>query len=280
MSALDRLRRLVELESPSDDEVRLRAIAGVFAGELARLGLEVDTRDVPGVGEHVVGRLPGRENGLAPVLVLGHLDTVHPVGAFDPVFSIRDARAYGPGAIDMKGGLACVLEALARLGAGGGPRRPLTVLATCDEETGSASSRELIEALAGEAHAVLVPEPPFPDGGAKTRRKGVSVYRIAVNGRSSHAGLAPEDGVNAVVELAHQILAVTNLADPGLGTTVSVGPARGGTASNVVPDRAWAEVDVRFATAAEAERVDEAIRGLEPRLQGATLTVTGGVNRP
>lgn len=278
--ALVRLQRLVELESPSGDPVRLRAIAGHLAAELVGVGAEVDTVAVE-VGEHVMGRVPGREAGLAPVLVLGHMDTVHPVGSFDPVFRVEErSRAVGPGAFDMKGGLACVLEALARLhGAGASPRRPVIVLITCDEETGSATSRDLIEELAAGAHAVLVPEPPLPDGSAKTLRKGVAWYTLEVAGRASHAGLAPEAGVNAILELAHQVLAVTELADADAGTTINVGVVAGGTASNVVPARARAELDVRFTSAVEARRVDRAIQALEPTLAGASLTVTGGINR-
>lgn len=279
--ALRRLERLVTLESPSHDEARLRAIAADFAAALTELGAAVETVDVPGVGEHVVARLDGSGGPKEPVMVLGHLDTVHPVGSFDPVFRIDDGRARGPGTFDMKGGWACVLEALARLReGGGGPRRPVVVVATCDEETGSETSRTLIEELAAGASAVLVPEPPFPDGSAKTRRKGVSWYRLTAHGRAAHAGLDPEDGVNAVVELAHQVLAITGLADPEAGTTVSVGGAGGGTASNVVPARAWADVDVRFTTPAEADRVDAALRALAPRLDSARLELEGGLNRP
>jgi glutamate carboxypeptidase len=280
-AALERLRRLVELESPSTDQVRLRAVAGDLAAALTGLGAEVETVDVEGAGEHVIGRLPGREPDLEPVLVLAHFDTVHPVGAFDPVFRVTDGRAHGPGVFDMKGGLACMLEAVGRLAeAGVGPRRPLVFLATCDEETGSATSRALIEELAAGVHAVLVPEPPLPDGGAKTRRKGVAGYRIDVRGRASHAGLAPQEGINAIVELAHQILAITAMADAAAGTTTSVGLVGGGTTTNVVPAEAWAAVDVRFTTAAEAERIDAAMRALAPRLPGAEVRVTGGVNRP
>lgn len=282
-AALGRLRRLVELESPSDDETRLRAIAADFTAALVELGAAVETVDVAGVGEHVVGRIPGVESNDASLLILGHLDTVHPVGTFDPVFRVEAGRVYGPGAFDMKGGWACVLEALARLRSSpgpGGPRRPVMVLATCDEETGAETSRTLIEDLGGAAHAVLVPEPPLPGGRAKTRRKGVSWYRLAVHGRASHAGLSPEDGVNAVVELAHQVAAITALADPGSGTTVTVTRAEGGTATNVVPARAWAGVDVRFTTGAEADRVDGAMRSLEPVLAGARLELAGGINRP
>ena len=279
--ALRRLRRLVTLESPSGDEARLRAIAADLTAELVRMGAEVETRDAPGTGEHVIGRLPGEDPARDPVMILGHLDTVHPVGTFDPVFRVEDGRAYGPGTFDMKGGWACMLEALSRLhGAGRATPRPILVVATCDEETGSETSRELIEELARDARAVLVPEPPFPDGSAKTRRKGVSWYRLTAHGRASHAGLAPDEGVNAVVELAHQVLAVTALGDPAAGTTVSVDQAGGGTASNVVPARAWAVVDVRFTDRSEAERVDAAMRSLEPVLAGARLELEGGINRP
>ncbi|HSH46615.1 MAG TPA: M20 family metallopeptidase [Longimicrobiales bacterium] len=279
--ALERMRSLVELESPSDDEVRLRAVAAEFASELTTLGAEVDTEDVEGVGEHVIGRVAGSEPDLEPVIILGHLDTVHPVGTFDPVFRIDGERAYGPGVFDMKGGWACVLEALARLRAAGlRPRRPVVLLATCDEETGSATSRDLIEATAEGARAVLVPEPSLPGGAAKTRRKGVGLYRLEVRGRAAHAGVEPEKGISALVELAHQTLAMLELADAELGTTVSVNQAAGGTASNVIPDSAWAVIDVRSPTMAEAERVDGQIRSLEPVLEGAELTITGEINRP
>jgi glutamate carboxypeptidase len=280
-SALARLERLVELESPSDDEGRLRAVADHFAGELEALGAAVERVDVPGVGEHVRARIDGGEASHDPVVVLGHLDTVQPVGSFDPVFRVRDGRAEGPGTFDMKGGLACALEALARLAAAGAaPARPVIVLATCDEETGADHSLGLIEETVTGAHAVLVPEPPLPGGGAKTSRKGVGWYRLTVTGRAAHAGVAPEDGVNALVELAHQILAVRQLADPDTGTTVTIGHAGGGTAPNVVPAEAWAAVDLRFRTGDEGTRVDAALRALRPTLDGAAITVSGGINRP
>lgn len=280
-SVLQRLRRLVELESPSGDELRLRALAGDFAAELTGAGAAVETEDVPGVGEHVIGRIEGRDQAAAPTLVLGHLDTVHAAGSFEPVFRTGDGVVRGPGVYDMKGGLACMLEALGRLHAAGAqPARPVVVLATCDEETGSESSRGLIEGLAEGARAVLVPEPPLPDGGAKTRRRGVGWYRLEVTGRAAHAGVDPEAGVNAVVELAHQLLAVAELGDAGRGTTVTPGEARGGTAANVVPERAHATIDVRFTAPAEGERVDAALRSLRPVLDGAGLELSGGINRP
>ncbi len=279
-ATLRRLRRLVELESPSSDPVRLRALAGELAASLAGLGAEVDTVESE-AGEHLVARLTGSDPLLEPILLLAHMDTVHAVGSFDPVFQVADGRASGPGTFDMKGGIACMLEAIARLRqAGSQPRRPVVVLITCDEEAGSGTSRQLIEDVAGGVHAVLVPEPPLPGGQAKTRRKGVSIYQIEVEGRASHAGLAPEKGVNAIVELAHQVLAITAMADPAAGTTTSVGVVGGGTISNVVPERAWAHVDVRFTSAAESGRVDRAMRSLRPVLQGTAVAVEGGVNRP
>jgi glutamate carboxypeptidase len=278
--ALGRLRRLVELESPSADEAGLRAAAADFAAQLSAAGATIETVDEPGVGEHVIGRIKGRSDG-TPILVLGHLDTVHPVGSFDPTFGVDDGRARGPGTFDMKGGWACMLEALYRLAAAGArPGRPVTVLATCDEETGSDSSRPLIEALAADAGTVLVLEPPLPDGEAKTRRKGVGWYTIHVEGRSSHAGLAPGDGVNAVLELSHQVVAASALADPRAGTTITPGVIRGGTTANVVPERASATLDVRFTTLAEGDRVNRALGELDAVLPGARVEVSGGMNRP
>jgi glutamate carboxypeptidase len=280
-AALERLRGLVELESPSSDEAALHAVAAHLVVQLTACGAETDTVDAHGVGEHVVARIPGREPGLEPVLVLTHFDTVHPVGTFDPIFRVEDGKAFGPGVFDMKGGVACMIEALHRIRVEGtAPRRPVIFLATCDEETGSATSRALIEELAAGACAVLVPEPPLPGGRAKTRRKGVAGYRVEIQGKAAHAGLAPEAGVNAILELAHQVIAITGLADTDAGTTVSVGVTGGGTTSNVVPAAAWAVVDVRFTAAAEAGRVDHQIRHLRTVLPGARVTVSGGINRP
>ncbi len=280
-SVLERLRALVELESPSEDEDRLRALAGHLARTLTDLGAAVERVEAPGVGEHLVARARGTEPQLEPVLILGHFDTVHPAGSFAPAFTVANGIARGPGVFDMKGGIACVLEALARLaGRGRAPRRPVVLLLTCDEETGSTTSRELIEALGREASAVLVPEPPLENGAAKTRRKGVALYRVDVTGKASHAGLDPDGGVNAAVELAHQVVAAASLGDRGAGTTVSVTRIGGGTASNVIPASAWALLDVRFTSADEARRIDRLLRSLTPATPGASVEVSGGTNRP
>ena len=282
-SVVARLRRLVELESPSSDEARLRTLGKELERELTAAGADVSTVDAPGVGEMVVGRVPGADGAadLEPILVLTHMDTVHPVGTFDPLFRLEDGRVHGPGTFDMKGGIACVLEALHRLHqAGERPRRPVTVLITCDEETGSHASRELIVKHARQSRAVLVPEPAMPDGGVKTRRKGVGVYRLDVQGEATHAGLAPEQGINAVVELAHQVLALQELSDAREQCSVTVCQTGGGVASNVVPPTAWATVDIRFPEQVEGERIDRAIRALRPQLEGARLRISGGINRP
>ncbi|HEX6938630.1 MAG TPA: M20 family metallopeptidase [Longimicrobiales bacterium] len=279
---LDRLRRWVEHETPSGDATACAALADDIGETLAAAGATVERVDAPGRGRHVLARVAGREAGLEPVVVLGHLDTVHPRGTLaQRPFRIVDGRAEGPGTFDMKAGLAVLAEALLLFReTDAAPRRPVVALITCDEEIGSATSRPLIEATARGAAAVLVPEPPLPGGAAKTGRKGVASYRLRTHGRAAHAGLEPEKGVNAILELAHQILRASSLADPARGTTVSVGLAGGGTAGNVIPAEAWAELDVRFTTAAEQRRVDEAINALTPVLPGARVTVESNGSRP
>lgn len=280
--ALERLRHWVEHETPTGDESACTALAGDIGDALADAGADVELLDAPGCGRHLVARVPGREPGLEPVLVLGHLDTVHPRGTLaEQPFGIVDGRATGPGINDMKAGLALLAEVLRVFReASAAPRRPVIVLITCDEEAGSGTSRELIEATARGAEAVLVLEPSLPDGGAKTLRKGISNYTVQAHGKASHAGLEPEKGVNAILELAHQIVRISALADPERGTTISAGLVAGGTATNVVPARARTELDVRFATVDEERRVDEAVRSLTPTLPGSRLTIEGGENRP
>lgn len=280
--ALERLRRYVEHETPTGDAERNDAFAAELARDLSAAGAEVEQIDAPGVGSHVLARVAGREPAERPLLLLGHMDTVHPVGTLaSRPFTVRGDRAEGPGIYDMKAGLVVMVEALARLGAtGSAPRRPVTILITCDEEAGSGTSRGLIETEGRGAEAVLVLEPPLPDGAAKTARKGVAIYNLYTTGRPAHAGIEPERGVSAVVEMAHQILRIMALADPARGTTINVGVVHGGTASNVIPERAQAEIDVRFSTAAELRRVDAGLRALTPVLEGAGVEITGGENRP
>lgn len=269
----DDLDVLVSCESPTGDRERTRRCAESLAAIVRRLTgaePEVVTRQDR---EHCLWRFG---EGPVRVLLLGHVDTVWPEGTLERwPFAVTGDRATGPGSFDMKAGLVQALHAVSVLD----DRDGVALLVNSDEEAGSPTSREWIEETARGARAVFVLEASAA-GALKTRRKGTSRYRVAVRGRAAHAGLEPERGVNAAVELAHQILAVTESADAGLGTSVTPTVVAGGTTANTVPDRARLEVDVRAETAAEQARVDAALHALRPRLPGAVLTVTGGPNRP
>ena len=264
------LAALVGVESPSADPAATTACAEVVA-ELGRrrTGAAPD-RVTAGGRTH----LRWRFGSAARVLLLGHLDTVWPVGTLARwPFGVTGDRATGPGVVDMKAGLVQLFHALSTLDSLDG----VAVLVTSDEEVGSPTSRELIERTATGAAAVLVLEPSAA-GALKTARKGIAGYRLRVTGRASHAGLAPERGVNAGVELAHQLLAVSAL---GAGsTTVTPTLAAAGTTTNTVPADGHVHVDVRAFDAGEFARVEAALRALRPTLPGAVLTVEGGVNRP
>jgi glutamate carboxypeptidase len=279
---LERLRLWVEHESPSGDEGRATLLASEIAAALEETGAVVERIPAPGWGVHLLARIEGADPTLEPVLVLGHLDTVHPVGTLEQLpFRIQGERVDGPGIYDMKAGLAILTEALLLLHeTNSAPRRQVLVLITCDEEVGSGSSRALIEETARGVSATLVLEPPLGGGAAKTARKGVGDYTLRVQGRAAHAGVEPERGISAIRELATQIGRIDALAAPELGTTINFGMISGGTAGNVVPAEAAVTIDVRFATAAEGERLDAALRALEPALPGAALVLEGGVNRP
>lgn len=279
---VERLRAWVELESPSGDGERIAALADEIAKAFEEVGAVVERHDAGDDGVNLIVRVKGLEPELEPVVVLCHMDTVHPVGTLvDQPFRVRNGRVEGPGIYDMKAGIAVLAEALELLDrTGTGPRRPVNAVITCDEESGSLTSRPLIEGEARGASAVLVLEPPLAGGAAKTRRKGVASYRLRVRGRAAHAGLEPERGVSATLELAHQLLRIAALEDPARGTTVNIGIMEGGTAVNVVAADAFADVDVRFATEEECDRVDAAIRALEPVLAGAELVVEYADRRP
>lgn len=277
------VERLVAVESPSDDVAAANRCGALLAAELEALGMDVARVPAAGAGDHVRASVG---NGPRQVLLLGHFDTVWPAGQLEKMpLERKDGRLYGPGVFDMKAGIGvAALAARAVVESAGGPDLPgharLVMLWTSDEETGSATSRALIEAEARRSEAVLVFEPPLPGGGLKTSRKGVGQFEIVVRGRAAHAGLEPEKGVNAIHELARQILAVESLQDPPRGVTVSVGVVSGGTRANVVPAEARAIVDVRAATRADAARVERRLRALAAQTPGASLDVTGGFERP
>jgi glutamate carboxypeptidase len=270
---LDDLRTLVEVESPSRDVEALRASAEAVAAIIERrLGghavfVESET------GPHV--RWSG--GGDPKVLLLGHHDTVFPLGTLEGrPFTVADGKATGPGVFDMLGGLVQGIHGLATLE----DRSGVELLVTADEEIGSRSSRALVEDLARACGAVLVLEGAAEGGALKTARKGCGTFQVSVAGRASHAGLDPAAGVNALVEAAHQVLTITTFARPELGTTVTPTVATAGTTENVVPAEATIVVDVRVESTAEADRVESAFAALTPQLEGAKLTVEGAVDRP
>ncbi|RUL81276.1 M20 family metallopeptidase [Tautonia sociabilis] len=289
-STLSLLRCLVEHESPSRDKAALDALADRLTPLLADAGASSVER-IPNDrgGDHLLARFPfGHDpdpqapDAPRPALLLAHFDTVWPLGTIDRMPFRRDGnRVSGPGTFDMKGGLTLLLVALAALrDLNLAPPRPVAFLLTSDEEIGSPTSRPLIESAARRAAFALVPEPPLPGGALKTARKGVGRYTLSVTGIPAHAGIEPEKGRSAVLELAHQIIAIHAMADPAAGTTLTVGRAEGGGAVNVVPASATAEIDLRVSSRAEADRVDRALHCLLPALDGTRLALSGGLNRP
>jgi glutamate carboxypeptidase len=277
---LSLLEALVGTETPTGDaEGGARLLARVrHELELDGWALTVTRRER--VGDVLVARLAG---GSGPsTLLLAHYDTVHPVGTLARAPWREDGDVVtGPGVLDMKAGIAAAVLATRALATLGHPLRgPVTLLLTSDEESGSHESRAAIEAEALRHDRVLVLEPSRDDGALKVARKGVGLYRLHFQGRASHAGLAPEAGASALIELAHAALYAAGLAAPDLGTTVSPTVAQAGTVTNVVAERAELAIDVRAQTIAEAERVDAALRSYAPRDARVAVRVEGGVNRP
>jgi len=278
------LTRLVEMESPTDNKSALDRLGEHLAARLQHLGAQVEVFPQAQAGDHLRARWEsGDAEGDGGLLLLCHMDTVWDMGtlAERPVV-IRDGRLFGPGAFDMKGGIVIALWAIRVLrGLKIMPKRRVTLLLTSDEETGSKTSRPIVEMEALQHDAVLVLEPAQPPNAAlKTWRKGVGAYQVRTTGVSAHAGAAHDQGVNAIEELAHQVVAIQALTDYTAGTTVNVGVVSGGTRGNVVPQSAWARVDVRVMNQAEADRLDRSLRSLQPHLKGASVEVTGGINRP
>ncbi len=271
MDAVELLRRLVELESPTGDAERIGHIGRFLAAELEALGARVALR-----GQHLTAQL-GPGDGPALVLV-AHMDTVWPAGTLPSMpFRVEDGYAWGPGALDMKAGIVIALEALRATDDLPGPVR---VLITADEEIGSPTGRPVVEEVAGGARAVLVLEPPVKDGTITTSRSGLARYQLHIRGRAAHAGNGSRAGVSAIEELAHQITAVHRLSDPTRGIRTNVGQVGGGTGDNVVAGEAWARIDARAWTADEQRALERSMHGLRPHLDGAVLAVSGGVTRP
>ncbi|MBA3604936.1 MAG: M20 family metallopeptidase [Acidimicrobiia bacterium] len=267
------LRTLVEVESPSLDLEALRLSAAAVAALIKRrLGSAAEIV-ASAAGPHV----HWRGGGAPRVLVVGHHDTVFPLGTLlTRPFTVADGRALGPGVFDMKGGIVLAVHAVAGLADPAG----VELLFTADEEVGSGASRALIEERAQACGAVLVLEPAGDGGAIKIGRKGTGGFEVVVHGRAAHAGLEPEKGVNALVEAAHQVLAIAELGRPEEGTTVTPTVAVAGTADNVVPAQARVRVDLRVTNMDEGARVEAAMVALRAVDGDAVLEVHGGMNRP
>ncbi len=265
---LSALERLVRLESPTDDLAACREViecASALAQEV--LGKPAQIREVNGRPVFWWGATN------PDVVVLAHLDTVWPKGSFQPVWSVKDNAATGPGIFDMKAGFIQALYAMADIDGS------VALVATSDEETGSATSKDFIKEISAKAKAVLVLEATL-NGKVKTGRKGTAMYQIRIHGKASHAGLEPEKGVNATVEMGHAILAISALENKELGTTVVPTMLRAGNTTNTVPDLAVLDIDVRSFSVNELNRVDASVRNLKAVNPETRYEITGGFNRP
>jgi glutamate carboxypeptidase len=276
---LGTIESLVTLESPTDDKRAVDKCGAELSRRLAALGASVTEVTTTTTGNHLRAEMG---TGKRQVLLLGHFDTVWPVGQLGRMPLLRDGDVFrGPGIFDMKAGIALgLLAGRALVQHGSLDRSRLVMLWTADEETGSGTSRALVEAEARQSDAVLVLEPALPGGALKTRRKGCGEYEVAVRGVAAHAGVDPGKGVSAIRELARQILFIETLQDLTQGVSINVGLVEGGSRPNVVAAEARAIVDARAPTLADAQRIDSVMRSLRPHLKGATIDVSGGFSRP
>jgi glutamate carboxypeptidase len=281
------LKKLVETESPSHDKAAVDRVGALVAEEARRIGASVEILPQVQTGDLVLARWEPHPRPFSQgergdgILLLCHMDTVFPIGTLAKMpFYEKDERVYGPGVSDMKGGIVVALAGIAAALSAGSLPRSVTALFTPDEEIGSHASEATITKLAKESALVLVLEPAMPDGSVKTWRKGVGEFTVRTRGRAAHAGGDHEQGRNAIEEMAHQVLAIQKLTDYKKGTTLNVGVIHGGIASNVVPDEATVEVDLRVMQPGEAGRIEAAMQALRSVLEGTSVEVTGGLNRP
>jgi glutamate carboxypeptidase len=280
------IQSLVEVESPSGDVEGSRAVVDLLAEGAGKLGCvdAIERVDVPDFGQHLVVRAFQKQNSERQILMVGHTDTVHSRGSLSERPWRREAgKIYGPGIFDMKANCALaieVLRALVELQAK--PAYGVTLVLTCDEEVGSLSGWPFIEkaAKAQPVRCAFVMEPPGSGGRVKTGRKGTGIFEIKVEGRAAHAGLEPEKGASAILELARQTEQLHSINHSGSGITLNVGVVHGGTRSNVVAAEAQAEIDVRFSTTAESLEIERILTSLKPIDERTKVFVSGGINRP
>ena len=276
-AAIADIAELVSVESPSRDVQSVAASARAVSALIQReTGLVPELVDSP-VGPHVVVRATARP----AVMFLGHHDTVHQLGTLERRPFTNDAGVLrGPGVFDMKAGIVQAVHAARIMRDSGIDPAHVAMLFTADEEIGSKTSRGLVEEIARSVDAVLVLEPSADGGTLKTARKGTGTFEVVISGRASHAGLEPEKGINALVELAHQVQRISGFGNPTVGTTVTPTVAAAGTTDNTVPDRATILVDARVVTPDEKQRVESLMNSLTPVLEGASISVSGGLHRP
>jgi len=271
------LKTLVETESPSHDKAAVDRVGAIVAEEARKLSAQVEIIHNRETGDHILSKWGSGKDG---ILLLCHMDTVFPLGTLSKMpYHEADGKIFGPGVLDMKGGIVISLAAIEEAQKQG-LNRPVTLLCTSDEETGSNTSSELIERLAKDSGLVLVLESALVDGSLKTWRKGTGEFYVKAKGRAAHAGGDHEKGRNAIEEMAHQIIAIQKLTDYSKQTTLNVGVIQGGTVSNVVPEEANIKVDVRVMLPGEWERIESEMMKLKPVLDGTSLEIKGDMNRP
>lgn len=279
---VETIQQLVEIESPSDVKAAVDRLGAVLASRFDDIGGQVSVHSAEKAGNHLQVDFAGAGAGKQkPVLLLGHIDTVYPIGTISKMpCRVAKGRVWGPGVLDMKAGIALALHVMQAL-VQWGLSRPVTLLLVSDEEVGSKSSRAITEELAKGAAAVLVLEPAYGlHGAVKTARKGVADYTIKVMGKAAHSGLDFEQGQSAVLELAKQICEISKLVDLKRGITLNVGKVSGGTRVNVVPAEATALLDLRVATAQDGVRIERKLLGLKAFNPKCKVEVSGGFNRP
>jgi glutamate carboxypeptidase len=278
---IEGIRRWVENESPTSNKAAVNRMLDLISADLDGLPVKIERRSGRD-GYADILKIRAGEGGAPGILVLSHIDTVHPIGTLAGALPFRrdGNRLYGPGLYDMKGGAYLAFDALRAVARAGSARLPIVYLFTPDEEVGSPISREVIEAEARRARYVLVTEPARDGGKIVTSRKGVGRFEVKTAGVPAHSGGSHRKGRSAIKEMAHQILAIEAMTDYTRGVTTTVGMISGGTAANVIPQHCRISVDLRVRDAATGREFEERILGLKPVDPDVKLLVTGGMNRP
>lgn len=276
------IRAWVEIESNTPDIAGVNTMADRISADYAQCGAEVTRVPGTGYGDHLVVRAPWGEASNAPgILIISHMDTVHPKGTLETFpFRIEGDLAFGPGIYDMKGGAYCAMRAVSDLANGSGAPLPVTHLFVADEEIGSPTSKELIVDLGKAAKYVLVTEPAREGGKIVVARKGAVRYEVTTHGEASHAGSRHADGRSAIKEMAHVVLKLEELTDYERGTTCNVGLIKGGTGTNVVPAKCWIKVDIRISDMEALDEVEAFVAALKPEDPDVQIEITGGLDRP